>query len=68
MRNGATPADGAKSAIQRIIPLYPEFQGAVIAADKTGRYGAACHGFPRFTYSIYNNEQDTVQIVGVDCI
>uniref|UniRef100_A0A914UIU4 N(4)-(beta-N-acetylglucosaminyl)-L-asparaginase n=1 Tax=Plectus sambesii TaxID=2011161 RepID=A0A914UIU4_9BILA len=68
MANGATPSEATRSAIERIKPFYPAFTGAVIAADKKGRYGAACHGIPTFSYCVFNNHSDAVQVITVDCI
>lgn len=52
MRSNVSPTLSAQLALQRIIPHYPQFVGAVIAATREGAYGAACHGMADFTYSL----------------
>ncbi|XP_046394207.1 N(4)-(Beta-N-acetylglucosaminyl)-L-asparaginase-like [Ischnura elegans] len=67
MRRGFIPDISAKYAVQRIIKYYPKFQGAIVAADKDGKFGAACHGFGTFHYSIAS--QDLGQVIKeVKCI
>jgi len=39
MGQGLSPIDAAKSAIDRIRKKYPEFSGAVIAVNMTGKHG-----------------------------
>ena len=39
MRNGMSPQDATADAIKRIERLYPNFVGAIIAADKLGNHG-----------------------------
>ncbi|XP_071951860.1 N(4)-(Beta-N-acetylglucosaminyl)-L-asparaginase-like [Antedon mediterranea] len=54
MRQGMDPATAAQDAIKRILRFYPKFSGALVAVNKTGNYGAACHGFGTFHYSVRN--------------
>lgn len=50
LRNGYTPTEAARMAIDRIREFYPNFFGGVIVLHKSGEYGAACNnvedGFP----------------------
>lgn len=48
MRNGMSPTQSAQDAISRIIPYYPTFSGALIAATINGDYGKKW----QFYYSI----------------
>lgn len=58
MRNGnadaVSPAAAARMALARIPPHYPDFVGAVIAANRRGEYGAACHGMDTFPFAVSN--------------
>lgn len=65
MRRGASPADAAKVAVDRIASYYPNFMGAVIALNKNGDYGAACHGIKTFPFVVHdsNNTRDILDVV-----
>ncbi|XP_063776740.1 N(4)-(beta-N-acetylglucosaminyl)-L-asparaginase isoform X2 [Pseudophryne corroboree] len=55
MRMGADPSAACQKAIARIQKHVPVFFGAIICANKTGTYGAACSkvpGFSQFHYTI----------------
>ncbi len=39
MRNGMDPSEAANDAISRIVKIYPNFVGAIIAMDKYGNHG-----------------------------
>lgn len=39
MKQGLNPTDASREAISRITKYYPTFNGAILAADKTGAYG-----------------------------
>ncbi|XP_070819140.1 N(4)-(beta-N-acetylglucosaminyl)-L-asparaginase [Chaetodon trifascialis] len=70
MRTGADPSAACKTAISRIKRHYSEFFGAIICANTTGHYGAACNkvpGFPQFHYMVSNSESDTPLLKSVDC-
>lgn len=70
MRAGADPSAACKSAISRIKRHYSEFFGAIICANTTGHYGAACNrvpGFNQFHYMVSNSESDTPILKSVDC-
>lgn len=67
MRQGLSPQLAAQTAIDRITNKYPEFSGAVVALDKEGVYGAACHGMDEFPFSVGNRANGGVNIVKVPC-
>lgn len=67
MKFGYNPSEAARSAIDTIAIYYPGFSGAVIAVDKYGHYGAACHGFDKFPYSIANFANEKVSVIYVNC-
>lgn len=71
MRAGADPSTACKAAILRIKRHYAEFFGAVICANTTGHYGAACNkvpGFSQFNFMVSNTESDTPLLKSVDCL
>lgn len=39
MRNGMEPSQATEHALRRILKYYPQFQGALVAANKTGAFG-----------------------------
>ncbi|XP_017082554.2 putative N(4)-(beta-N-acetylglucosaminyl)-L-asparaginase GD10667 [Drosophila eugracilis] len=49
MRAGKTPAEAADLAVQRIRKRVKSFDAAIIAVDRFGTYGVACHGTYVFT-------------------
>lgn len=70
MRAGADPSAACKSAISRIKRHYSEFFGAIICANTTGHYGAACNKvaeFTQFHYMVSNSESDTPILKSVEC-
>lgn len=67
MRSGMTPSTAAAYSLKRIANLYPNFEGAVVAAKANGEFGAACHGFPKFTYSVVNPDLKTPQVFTIEC-
>lgn len=70
MRAGADPSAACKTAISRIKRHYSEFFGAIICANTTGHYGAACNkapGLSQFHYMVSNSESDTPLLKSVDC-
>lgn len=67
MKYGYNPKGAANLAIQTISQYYPYFNGAIIVIDKYGHYGAACHGFDQFPYSIANSKNNEVSIFYVNC-
>uniref|UniRef100_A0A1A8KZC9 N(4)-(Beta-N-acetylglucosaminyl)-L-asparaginase n=1 Tax=Nothobranchius kuhntae TaxID=321403 RepID=A0A1A8KZC9_NOTKU len=70
MRAGADPSAACKSAISRIKRFYPDFFGAIVCANTTGHYGAACNKAPsltQFHYMVSNSESDTPVMKSADC-
>ncbi|XP_020500743.2 N(4)-(beta-N-acetylglucosaminyl)-L-asparaginase [Labrus bergylta] len=70
MRTGADPSAACKTAISRIKRHYSEFFGAIICANTTGHYGAACNkvgGFNQFHFMVSDSESDTPLLKSVDC-
>ncbi|XP_028272361.1 N(4)-(beta-N-acetylglucosaminyl)-L-asparaginase [Parambassis ranga] len=70
MRAGADPMAACKSAISRIKRHYSEFFGAIICANTTGHYGAACNkvsGFTQFQFMVSNADSDAPVLKSVDC-
>ncbi|XP_069049014.1 N(4)-(beta-N-acetylglucosaminyl)-L-asparaginase [Lepisosteus oculatus] len=71
MRQGMNPAAACETAIARIKEHVPCFFGALICANATGGYGAACNkvqGFSQFPFMIYNSELNSAIQKVVDCI
>ncbi|XP_078417918.1 N(4)-(beta-N-acetylglucosaminyl)-L-asparaginase-like [Cetorhinus maximus] len=69
MRLGFEPAAACRKAIARIQKYYPKFFGAIICANRTGGYGAACSkspGLDQFHFMVYNPVKASEQLV--DCI
>lgn len=64
MRNGMSPSEAAEHALRRILKYYPQFTGALVAANKTGGFGAACFGWT-FQYSVMTSQMDKPEIVTV---
>lgn len=67
MRLGAAPAEAAAEAVARIARRAPGYVGAVVALDVRGRHGAACHGWPRFQYSLRSAATNGVEVVEIEC-
>lgn len=71
MRAGADPSAACEAAISRIKRHYSDFFGAVICANTTGHYGAACNkvsGFTQFHFMVSNSETDAPVLKSVDCL
>ncbi|CAO2612134.1 AGA [Lemmus lemmus] len=71
MRRGEDPSIACHKVISRIQKYYPEFFGAVICANVTGSYGAACNKLPtfsQFSFMVYNSLQNQPIEEKVDCI
>ncbi|XP_054680264.1 N(4)-(beta-N-acetylglucosaminyl)-L-asparaginase isoform X3 [Grus americana] len=71
MRMGTDPTVACQKVISRIQKYAPNFFGAVICANTTGSYGAACNkipGFTQFHFMVSSPllSQPTEQVV--DCI
>lgn len=67
MQFGYNPGKAAKLAINMIVQYYTDFSGAVVVVDHYGHYGAACHGFDQFPYSIANSQYDSVSVLNITC-
>lgn len=67
LRQGMDPDKACADVISRIAKKYPMFSGAVIAADVKGQYGAACHHFTSFHYSVYSPLMKTVKVIEINC-
>ncbi|XP_032383468.1 N(4)-(beta-N-acetylglucosaminyl)-L-asparaginase [Etheostoma spectabile] len=70
MRAGADPSAACKTAISRIKRHYSEFFGAIICANTSGHYGAACNkapGLSQFHYMVSDSESDAPLLKSVDC-
>eukprot|EP00075_Anas_platyrhynchos_P022948 XP_027312201.1 N(4)-(beta-N-acetylglucosaminyl)-L-asparaginase isoform X1 [Anas platyrhynchos] len=71
MRMGMDPTVACQKVISRIQKYVPEFFGAVICANTTGSYGAACNkipGFTQFHFMVYNPLLSQAAEQVVDCI
>ncbi|XP_040030561.1 N(4)-(beta-N-acetylglucosaminyl)-L-asparaginase [Gasterosteus aculeatus] len=71
MRAGADPSAACEAAISRIRRHYSGFFGAIICANTTGHYGAACNkvpGFSQFHYMVSDSESGSPLLKSVDCI
>ncbi|KAM3831091.1 N(4)-(beta-N-acetylglucosaminyl)-L-asparaginase [Vipera latastei] len=71
MRTGIDPTMACQKVISRIQKYHPHFFGALICANTSGSYGAACNrvpGFTQFHFMAFNPilKQPSEQIV--DCI
>jgi len=64
MRNGMSPSNAAEEALRRIVKIHQKFEGALIAVDKTGQFGAACYGWT-FKYSVVNKQLGEAKIIEV---
>ncbi|GAU98464.1 hypothetical protein RvY_09606 [Ramazzottius varieornatus] len=53
MAQGIEPEAAAEESLKKITQFYPDFSGAVVAVDRRGNHGAACHGFESFQYSVF---------------
>ena len=68
MRLGKAPREAAEEALKQIARYYPKFMGAIVATTIEGNYGAACHGFPEFKFSIANPTLKDTTVQSVECI
>ncbi|XP_004642671.1 N(4)-(beta-N-acetylglucosaminyl)-L-asparaginase [Octodon degus] len=71
MRRGEDPTIACQKVISRIQKHFPKFFGAVICANVTGSYGAACNKLPTFTqfsFMVYNALKNQPTEEKVDCI
>ncbi|XP_018419056.1 PREDICTED: N(4)-(beta-N-acetylglucosaminyl)-L-asparaginase isoform X2 [Nanorana parkeri] len=71
MRMGADPTSACQKAIARIQKHVPVFFGAIVCANKTGSYGAACGkapGFSQFHYTVFKPGRSQPLDEVVDCL
>ncbi|KAK6105365.1 Asparaginase family protein [Brugia pahangi] len=68
MREGKMPAEAAEITIRAISRKYPNFMGAIVAVDKKGNFGAACHGMKFFKFCMQNQYLKKVKVIPVRCI
>nr|XP_002709529.1 N(4)-(beta-N-acetylglucosaminyl)-L-asparaginase [Oryctolagus cuniculus] len=71
MRRGEYPTTACQKVISRIQKHFPKFFGAVICANVTGSYGAACNKLPtfkQFSFMVYNPLKNHPVEEKVDCI
>ncbi|XP_072519334.1 N(4)-(beta-N-acetylglucosaminyl)-L-asparaginase [Salminus brasiliensis] len=71
MRTGASPSSACEMAITRIKKHHPDFFGAIICANRTGGFGAACNkrsDFSEFPFMVSNTQTDRPVLQKVDCI
>uniref|UniRef100_A0AAY4CHZ7 N(4)-(Beta-N-acetylglucosaminyl)-L-asparaginase n=1 Tax=Denticeps clupeoides TaxID=299321 RepID=A0AAY4CHZ7_9TELE len=70
MRTGMDPSSACKTALSRIKKHYPGFFGAIICANTTGMYGAACNkvpGLSQFSFMVSNPHTESPIQKKVDC-
>ena len=58
------PQIACERAIRRIVNIYPDYVGALVAVDRFGRHGAAAHGW-NFSYAVRTSQMDQVKVVQV---
>ncbi|XP_011501282.1 PREDICTED: N(4)-(Beta-N-acetylglucosaminyl)-L-asparaginase-like [Ceratosolen solmsi marchali] len=68
MRLGVAPTAATETAVRRMVKYYPKFRGAVIALNKAGEYGAACHGLDSFPHYIANVNTGEAKEFKVPCL
>ncbi|KAM4797767.1 N(4)-(beta-N-acetylglucosaminyl)-L-asparaginase-like [Urocitellus parryii] len=71
MSRGEDPTIACQKVISRIQKYFPKFLGAVICANVTGSYGAACNKLPTFTqfsFMVYNSLKNEPTEEKIDCI
>ncbi|CAG9533572.1 unnamed protein product [Cercopithifilaria johnstoni] len=68
IREGKTPTEAAEITIRAISRKYPNFRGAIVAVNKKGQFGAACHGMDFFKFCIQNRNFTKVKVLSVACI
>lgn len=67
MGTGLSPTDAAAAAIEAIRRKYPTFSGAVVAANKKGEYGAACHVWTNFAITVKSPLLPVVTVLNITC-
>lgn len=67
MEEKDSPSLAAEKALKKIKKYFPDFGGGIVALNAQGEYGAACHGFDKFPFSVQNDEMEAVKILEVEC-
>lgn len=67
MGTGLSPTEAASVAVESIRRKYPTFTGAVVAANKQGEYGAACHAWTDFAITVKTPLLPQVTVVNITC-
>ncbi|XP_005093163.1 N(4)-(Beta-N-acetylglucosaminyl)-L-asparaginase [Aplysia californica] len=68
MEKGASPREAATLAFSRMTKFYPDFSGAIIAANTKGEYGVACYGYESHTFCVQSPADSKVEMVTVLCL
>jgi len=68
MSAGFTPTEAAREALRKIARFYPNYQGALVAVNLQGEYGAACHNLEEFPFCIANIETGVTTVETVTCL
>ncbi|XP_060782758.1 N(4)-(beta-N-acetylglucosaminyl)-L-asparaginase isoform X2 [Neoarius graeffei] len=71
MRSGYEPTAACRAVIYRIKKYYPEVFGAIICANSTGGFGAACNkvsSFSQFPFMVLNPQSSKPELHKVDCV
>ncbi|KAH3708599.1 N(4)-(Beta-N-acetylglucosaminyl)-L-asparaginase-like [Dreissena polymorpha] len=67
MGEGLSPEAAARSAVDTIRRKYPTFSGAVVAANKQGAFGAACHRWTNFAITAISPSIVDVTVFNITC-
>ena len=67
MRQGSSPDEACLDGIKRIARFYPSYVGAVVALNRNGEFGAACHGMDSFPYSVMQRNWTEPKVIEVFC-
>ncbi|XP_068703564.1 N(4)-(Beta-N-acetylglucosaminyl)-L-asparaginase-like isoform X2 [Montipora capricornis] len=65
MRQGKSPTEAASLALKKIAKYYPKYNGALVAVNKQGEFGAAAYGWTYFKYSVCNPSLGKVTVFSV---
>ena len=69
MRRGLPPTLAAREAVDRVSAVEKSFSGAVVAVNRLGEFGAACHGMTQFPFSVAgrNATGGETEVFRVEC-
>ncbi|XP_045204023.2 N(4)-(Beta-N-acetylglucosaminyl)-L-asparaginase-like [Mercenaria mercenaria] len=67
MRAGLSAQESADVAVKTIQQKYPDFKGAVVAADAMGKIGVSCHIWTNFQITYMMPSLPEVQVRNVTC-